>query len=389
MAEREYEERHARGYENDDRAVCLDHFDGDDLREAVETHLTEPACDFCDRVGEDGELVAVPMETVAEMVMTAIRRVFEPALGVLYLDDDLSPQYDTAEAVTELAGYELDDEPLEALKEMMIEEIWCEDPSGLTPDILLMTSWEGLRRQVMHHQRFVFLTNLSEKVAGGWDEYYMSAGALLESLGQAVEDTGVLRTVAKGVTYLRGREMPSGTEPSSLDAASLGSSPPAKAAANRMSPAGISMFYGSEDEDTVLAELSAHRDGSPADAVIGSFRTLRDLTLVDLTKLPPGRVFDSDIDFRTVRFLDHFARDLSRPVSIDGSEHIEYVPTQVATEYLRFALGVDGIKFTSSLTEGSNVVLFVPPAGCIDEGADTEGAVLELLSGSVLARPLA
>ncbi|MFJ3088839.1 RES domain-containing protein [Streptomyces sp. NPDC086838] len=41
-------------------------------------------------------------------------------------------------------------------------------------------------------------------------------------------------------------------------AAGIGAAPPARATANRMSPAGVSMFYGSEDVTTVLAEISAH-----------------------------------------------------------------------------------------------------------------------------------
>jgi hypothetical protein len=388
MAKRYLEEREERGYEDDDRAVCLDHFLGDDLRRAVKDHLTEPACDFCSRTSTTGEPIGVPMEIVAGVVMGAIRRIYERALDVLYFEDDFTARYDTSEAVDELIAYELDERPLDVLKEILVEETWCEEPSGLTRDIVLMTSWESLRRQVMHHQRFVFLTGLSENVVGGLHEQYMSAAALLESLGRSVDETGILRTLPAGTIFLRGRPMPSGTAPGSVDASSLGSPPLAKAAANRMSPAGISMFYGSEDEATVLAEISAHHDGSPSDAVIGSFRAKRELTIVDLTAIPPERIFDEQLDFRVVRFLNHFARDLSRPVALDGSEHVEYVPTQVATEYLRYALGVDGIRFASSLTDGANVVLFVATTACCDEGAADAGSVLELVSGSVTAQPL-
>jgi len=388
MSKRYLEEHEERGYEDDDRAVCLDHFLGDDLRRAVKDHLTEPACDFCSRTSTTGEPIGVPMEIVAGVVMGAIRRIYERALDVLYFDDDFTARYDTSEAVDELIAYELDEEPLDVLKEILVEETWCEDPSGLTQDIVLMTSWESLRRQVMHHQRFVFLTGLSENVVGGLHEQYMSAAALLESLGRGVDETGILRTLPAGTIFLRGRPMPSGTAPASVDASSLGSPPLAKAAANRMSPAGISMFYGSEDEATVLAEISAHHDGSPSDAVIGSFRAMRELTIVDLTAIPPERIFDEQLDFRVVRFLNHFARDLSRPVALDGSEHVEYVPTQVATEYLRYALGVDGIRFASSLTDGANVVLFVATTACCDERAADAGSVLELVSGSVTTQPL-
>lgn len=388
MAKRYQEEVEARGYHDDDRAVCLDHFEGDDLLRAVEAKVTALSCDFCDNESADGTTpIAVPLDVVAGTIMDAVRRVYERANDVLYVDDDFTTRYDTFEAVRELAAYDLEYEVLEALQEILVEESWCEDPSGLTHDILLMSSWETLRRQVMHHQRFVFLTGLAQKMESPYG-YSLSATALLESLGRAVQETGILRTLPEGSQFLRGRPLAAGSASSTLDASSLGPPPAEKAAANRMSPAGISMFYGSEDLATVLSELSAHHDGTSSEAHVGAFRALRDLVVVDLTAIPPERVFDEAIDFRVVRFLKHFARDLSRPVRLDGSEHIEYVPTQVATEYLRFALGVDGIKFPSSLTGGVNVVLFVSPDACCDEAKPTKAAILELVTGSVASHPM-
>lgn len=36
-------------------------------------------------------------------------------------------------------------------------------------------------------------------------------------------------------------------------------------------------------------------------------------------------------------FLDRFAHEVSKPVAPDALEHIEYVPTQIVTEYFRHA----------------------------------------------------
>lgn len=388
MAKRHQEDVEDRGYHDDDRAACLAHFEGDDLLRTVKAEVTELSCDFCEKESADGvSPIAVSLEVIAATIINAVRRVYERAIDVLYNDDDFTTRYDTFEAVQELAGYDLDVEVLEALRETFVDELWCEEPSGLTHDVLLMSSWETLRRQVMHHQRFVFMTRLAPEM-DSLHGYTLSATALLESLGRAVEQTGILRTLPEGSQFFRGRPSPIGTKSSILGAKDLGSPPVAKAAANRMSPAGISMFYGTEDLPTVLSELSAHHGGGSSEAQVGTFRALRNLVVVDLTSIPPIRVFDGKLDFRVVRFLQHFAQDLSRPVALDGSEHIEYVPTQVATEYLRFALGVDGIKFDSSLTGGANVVLFVSPDGCCDQGEPREGAVLELVSGSVAGHPI-
>lgn len=48
-------------------------------------------------------------------------------------------------------------------------------------------------------------------------------------------------------------------------------------------------------------------------------------------------------------FLQKFIHDITLPVELDGREHVDYVPTQVFTEYLRYAFlaRVDGLTFPS------------------------------------------
>ena len=50
--------------------------------------------------------------------------------------------------------------------------------------------------------------------------------------------------------------------------------------------------------------------------------------------------------------------EITKP--IDKNPGIEYVPTQIFTEYIRFMNNyhIDGIIYRSSLTGGRNVVLF-------------------------------
>jgi len=66
-------------------------------------------------------------------------------------------------------------------------------------------------------------------------------------------------------------------------------------------------------------------------------------------------------------FIENFVTSISTPVKKDGSEHVEYVPSQVVSEYFakvfRDALGeqIDGIVFPSAVRPGGrNVVLFPP-----------------------------
>jgi hypothetical protein len=81
-------------------------------------------------------------------------------------------------------------------------------------------------------------------------------------------------------------------------------------------------------------------------------------------------------------FLGGFAGDLSREVTRDGAEHIEYVPTQIVTEYLRDAFDAGpgppllGLMYGSARPAGlKNCVLWVANEGACDpqDVPDREG----------------
>ena len=66
-----------------------------------------------------------------------------------------------------------------------------------------------------------------------------------------------------------------------------------------------------------------------------------------------------------LRFLRSFTESVTEPVVHDGREHIDYVPTQILTEYLRHEYGtyngqrLDGIMYPSAQhNTGKNIVLF-------------------------------
>src|SRR5262249_2521100 len=144
----------------------------------------------------------------------------------------------------------------------------------------------------------------------------------------------------------------------------IGPPPPERAAANRMSPAGISIFYGATDRVTAIAEAGAH--AAHRYVVTGEFTPRRPIQLIDLTSLPePPSIFDAagHGEFFVLRFLHKFIHDITLPVELDGREHIDYVPTQVFTEYFRYAFpgGVDGLMFPSAQGPGKNVAVFFGP----------------------------
>ena len=112
------------------------------------------------------------------------------------------------------------------------------------------------------------------------------------------------------------------------------------------------MFYGARTSITAVAETLEPRDERYA---IAEFRTTRPITVLDLTILPYVSLFDVGRTqlYDWAVFMRKFAADFRTPVARDGSEHIEYVPTQVVTEYIRSAVRhngrpLDGILYTSA-----------------------------------------
>jgi hypothetical protein len=158
----------------------------------------------------------------------------------------------------------------------------------------------------------------------------------------------------------------------------LTSPPPRIARNNRMSPAGISYFYGALRPETCISEL---RPTVGEQVVVAKFVAAKNLLVLDLTETAHEEIslFDENYSYqyeRILSFIEHFVSEISRPIRPMDQE-IDYVPTQIFTEYLRQwayddmfgpkdhqkkVIHIEGLMFQSSLEEGGkNVVLFRGP----------------------------
>lgn len=186
---------------------------------------------------------------------------------------------------------------------------------------------------------------------------------MLEELATTVNQIGLNRTLPAGTKFFRVRTH--GVAEEYTTAKELGPPPNSVAKAGRMSAAGIPVFYGALDEETAVAETM----GKDPAASIGTFELMRDLSVLDLNRLPgvPSIFDQSQIGLRTpLRFLHHFRYDISQPIELDGREHVEYTPTQVVSEFIKHRFrdaegrSVEGVLYPSARrSEGINIVLFV------------------------------
>ena len=105
--------------------------------------------------------------------------------------------------------------------------------------------------------------------------------------------------------------------------------------------------------------------------VIGEFCNSKAITLLDLTNIPNvPYLYDDDYGFiPVVQFLHEFSKIISQPTGENAE--LEYIPTQVFTEYIRrnlHELNLKGIKYQSAENpNGKNLVLFYTNDECIAE----------------------
>lgn len=378
--------------------VCADCLDDEALKTFIRANLTSEDCGYCQRSAEQ-PLAADLNDLVAEI---------EDGIEFEWTDPANELAYETAEG-----GYQgevLDAQDLfdriglptsiDLLGEAMIAKLrdkaWCERDyyAGPTED-RLMYGWNEFKDRVKHGSRYFFLNDDGMDVVRGPADF--GPAAVLDRLGKAIQAAGMLRQIEIHESIYRARIHHESRE---LSLATDLGTPPREHAVfpNRASAAGIPMFYGSLEAETALTEILQEEVAEGKVATVGQFRVARPLQIIDLTAIPlkPSLYDRAHRNLRSAaEFLKGFEDDFSAPVEKNGMEHIEYVPTQVVTEYFRHVFRhegrqIDGLKYRSARRSGGTcLVLFCESDGCRDQAIGWEaipGAVLGLQSTEKFTR---
>lgn len=199
------------------------------------------------------------------------------------------------------------------------------------------------------------------------DDEYVPAAAMLDLLGDAVISAGLVRTLDTKARIYRARAVKDG-KPWHRRVGDLGPPPESEHGppAGRMNPAGIAVFYGALDQETLLHE-ALQSDGRVAMGVFSPLRPLHVLDLASEKPLPYLSIFDnvSSAKRGLASFMEAFVADIARVSARDGREHIDYVPAQIVTEYFRRVFrfdeqALDGIIYPSTRNaSGRNLALFI------------------------------
>lgn len=258
---------------------------------------------------------------------------------------------------------------------MWKERFWTYDDS-LTQDII----------DCFGYRRWVYLDpyglNDDEEMSLKWKEYCsktiddtVSGKSISEILSGNIDVLYDVAQIIKNNEHFLFETLPSGTvlyrcvnyasHLKSVSLSNLASPPTQYASANRMSRQGNSMFYGAFDENTPLAEARTVKGLQYS--YLGKFILKKDMLVLDITNLPQApSIFDTE-DYWGIRFLHEFDEALSH--HIPSNQLLEYVPTQIMTDFFRqsskiFNKQIMGIKYNSSKNGASNCVLFIDYNQC-------------------------
>lgn len=228
------------------------------------------------------------------------------------------------------------------------------------PEDRRIWGWKSFEQRLLTGPRFLFSTTTAK-----WGEE--SVDAVFEYLAELAAhiQAGFVKTRQPGLLLFRSRAH---NKRFYTTADELGSPPAAKTVPQRMSAAGVSCFYASEDADTAAAEIQPLDDDRVS---IGCWATTARLVYVDFVTRPAmPSLFDypASLQRTYISFLHTFVERIQRPTSEDLGDANSYLATQVLAEYLRYSLptsqgnGVEAVRYPSSIRPGGvNWVIFGQP----------------------------
>jgi hypothetical protein len=375
-------EDESRGYRlPDEKYVCANHFTDKYLQRYVQDNSISGECEYCGQktqvidlrdfmefaAGKITDYYGNPGDEALYLASSFYDNKDEEIPGFKRVGSYITPSHaDNFESTADLL-YELDlttdSEQLDTdIENCFILDEWIQHhPYMMTEGQELSFMWKMFGRMVKHEQRFTFFKRpefTGEKLSN--DNSLMD---ILTELGTKISEYNLCKEIDITTELYRCRFIDTGEVVDTFD--KITSPPNNKAKQSRMSPAGISMFYGAFDRNTATIESSPDGITTSGNHVVGRFTTKSKLKVLDLTDLPLLS-FWMPSDWQVIEFLYSFRNEITKPIERDDRIHIEYVPSQVFTEYLRYIYrGIKGEKiygviYGSSLygATSSNIVLF-------------------------------
>ena len=367
LAKRQWEEDQERGWKAPNKYVCAECLDDDYLKTVISDNAEKECCDYC---GQKARIpIAAPVSTVLEPISEALFAHFadptEAGLpresGEWIGESSITYTRDALESI----GLECNEELFKDIEESFINEAWypCAHGHwlGLHEHEELRYAWDDFCHEIKHRSRYFFSQNRPDSSLGPEKPY--SPLSLLGRIGKLMQELDLVKALPVGTPFYRVRLVNEDVRYEKFE--DVGPPPDELAGAGRMNPAGISYFYLAFEPETAFAEMV---NQPPCHAALAKFGGEKELFILDLTVLPAyPSFFDSENREKHdgLLFLEAFIEAIASPVSKDRREHVDYIPSQVVSEYFAqvFRSGedrkLDGIVYPSTVRPGGkNIVIF-------------------------------
>jgi hypothetical protein len=378
--------------------VCASCLEDQSLQAFAESNAEMHGCDYC---GSDPANICVArLDAVIEFMGEAIATEWEdPEREAPRRDSSDGGGYYIntfdSETLLYIIGFQVSNENLMAdITAAFANHEWCERQWQLLSATERWNfGWDRFQHVVKHQRRYTFWY-CKDDVEDVSHPDYLPPADMLAEVESVIKNLKLVKDFPVGTSIWRLQLHPKGE---SLSDPKRFTPPPIDLAiqANRMSPPGVPMFYGSDDFETAQLELIDPSSPEAKDKLVSGaqFRNLVPLNLLDLTSIPSlPSYFSHKGPFRRhyIHFLNKFVEDLSEPIKKDGRQHIEYVPTQVFTEFVRHIMKgpngvpVHGIRYSSSINGKPCCVIFATQEECLPCGPlDMVTQKLEFVVGSI------
>ncbi len=356
-------EAQQRGWVEIDKSVCEQCLEEPDLWKEVAHGAAPGHCDYCDTE----RVPVVPVSAVQGVLYAVMHSYYaEPAeAGTPYVEGAYAIDILYTDEVLGRLGFGPAAELLEDILGADLVEAWVPAANGSWADAqeheVLLYSWASFSHAVKHQTRFHF-----QRLERDPHDREVQVSDMLDVVQRSLAP--LVRIVEAGTRVFRARHL-SQQDRDRAQAHMFGAPPKEKATAGRMNPAGFPYFYSAMDAATAIAEIGTPPAGRTP--VAAEFVINRSLRVVDFTQLPSEPsifALDRKQEREQVLFLSGFVQSITQPVTKDGREHIDYVPSQVVCEYLAQVAfrdngePLDAVIFPSSVRdEGTNFVIF--PSG--------------------------
>lgn len=353
----------------EDKNVCANHFKDSYLQTYINSSGHSGECSYCGKTHKKVLSMKVFMDFVKSKLAQRLCPLDEANLPLAssYYDDEDEEILGFSRAGCYIIPNSA--ERYESVQDLMYEYNLYTSDDSLNEDIASCFNYDELTKND------VFEEDLDEELSFAWDNFvkmvkYKKRYTFFQDpyfirqeewkddiLTEINQLCGNILTIIlpSGTTIFRGRPNDNPKKPRT-SFKDLTAPPTEFAKENRMSATGISMFYGALDSATLVAEIRNYDSGAVID--LGEFVLKKELVVVDLFKIPKELSFWMPQYFREYKFLKKFHSEITKPITKNPG--IEYVPTQIFTEYIRFmnSKHIDGIIYKSSLTGKKNIVLF-------------------------------